>query len=63
MTLARQELRSLSAKLVNTQENERKNISRELHDAVGQSMSAVQFELHDLAAALAPLSRSAAHTG
>jgi len=54
VTLARQELRSLSAKLVNTQENERKNISRELHDAVGQSMSAVQFELHDLAAALAP---------
>jgi len=52
--MARQELRSLSAKLVDTQENERKSISRELHDAVGQSMSAVQFELHDLAVALAP---------
>ncbi|HTP32361.1 MAG TPA: histidine kinase [Candidatus Acidoferrales bacterium] len=51
---ARQELRSLSMQLVATQENERKNISRELHDAVGQSMSAVQFELHDLASALAP---------
>jgi signal transduction histidine kinase len=46
---ARQELKSLSAKLVSTQENERKNISRELHDAVGQSLSAVQFELHRLA--------------
>jgi len=51
---ARQELRSLSARLVETQETERKNLSRELHDAVGQSMAAVQFELHDLAVALAP---------
>jgi len=54
VTGARQELRNLSARLVDTQENERKNISRELHDAVGQSMSAVQFELHDLGVALAP---------
>jgi len=51
---ARQELRNLSARLVETQENERKNISRDLHDAVGQSMSAVQFELHDLGVILAP---------
>jgi signal transduction histidine kinase len=49
---ARQELRDLSAKLVSTQESERKNLSRELHDAVGQSLSAVQFELHNMAAAL-----------
>ena len=54
VTEARQELKSLSAKLVDTQESERKNISRELHDAVGQSLSAVQFELHDLALALGP---------
>jgi signal transduction histidine kinase len=51
---ARQELKELSAKLVATQEDERKSISRDLHDAVGQSMSAVQFELHDLAIALRP---------
>jgi signal transduction histidine kinase len=51
---ARQELKDLSAKLVATQENERKSISRDLHDAVGQSMSAVQFELHDLAVVLRP---------
>jgi signal transduction histidine kinase len=51
---ARQELKNLSAKLVATQENERKSISRDLHDAVGQSMSAVQFELHDLAVVLHP---------
>ena len=54
VTGARQELKSLSARLVETQENERKNISRDLHDAVGQSMSAVQFELHGLNVALAP---------
>ncbi|HEX3742519.1 MAG TPA: sensor histidine kinase [Bryobacteraceae bacterium] len=54
VTEARQELKDLSAKLVATQENERKSISRDLHDAVGQSMSAVQFELHDLAVMLRP---------
>ena len=54
VTDARQELKNLSARLVETQENERKSISRELHDAVGQSMSAVQFELHDLGVVLAP---------
>lgn len=54
VTEARQELKSLSAKLVTTQEDERKNLSRELHDAVGQSLSAVQFELHDLAVVLPP---------
>jgi signal transduction histidine kinase len=53
VTDARQELKHLSARLVETQENERKNISRELHDAVGQSMAAVQFELHDLGVVLA----------
>jgi len=58
VTAAREELKSLSARLVETQESERKNISRELHDAVGQSLSAIQLELHDLAAALAPQSDS-----
>jgi signal transduction histidine kinase len=54
VTEARQELKDLSARLVATQENERKSISRDLHDAVGQSMSAVQFDLHDLAVMLRP---------
>lgn len=53
VTRARQELRSLSARLIDVQENERKKISRELHDAVGQAMAGIQFELHGLARALA----------
>jgi signal transduction histidine kinase len=52
VTRARTELKELSARLVEAQESERKAISRELHDAVGQSLSAVLFELRNLSAAL-----------
>ncbi len=51
---ARTELKELSARLVAAQEQERKALSRELHDAVGQSLSAVLMELRNLAAALPP---------
>ena len=50
---AREELKELSARLVEAQENERRAISRELHDEVGQSLSALLVELGNLAAALA----------
>jgi signal transduction histidine kinase len=49
---ARAELKELSAKLVEAQENERRAISRELHDEVGQSLSALLVELGNLSAAL-----------
>ena len=52
VTVARGELKDLSAKLVEAQESERKAISRELHDAVGQSLSGVLFELRNLIAVL-----------
>jgi signal transduction histidine kinase len=55
---ARAELRELSARLVQAQEQERKSISRELHDAVGQSLSAVLLELRNLGAMLPPDSKS-----
>lgn len=42
---ARQELRKLSDRLVTAQEEERRSLSRELHDEVGQAMSAMLFEL------------------
>src|SRR5262249_53284042 len=46
------ELRDLSARLVEVQEAERRAISRELHDEVGQSLSAVLIESVNLNAAL-----------
>jgi len=45
---ARSELQRLSASLVEAQENERRAISRELHDQVGQSLSGVLVELANL---------------
>jgi signal transduction histidine kinase len=41
---ARGELQELSARLVSAQEEERRAISRELHDEVGQSLSALLME-------------------
>jgi signal transduction histidine kinase len=49
---ARRELKELSARLVHAQENERRAISRELHDEVGQSMSALHLGLSNLLATL-----------
>jgi len=48
----REELHKLSARLVAAQEDERRKLSRELHDEVGQSMSAMLVELGNLTAAI-----------
>jgi signal transduction histidine kinase len=50
----RRELKELSARLVQAQENERRAISRELHDEVGQSLSALLVGLSNLSAAIPP---------
>ncbi len=42
---AEHEMRQLSRQLVKAQENERKEISRELHDQVGQMLTALRMEL------------------
>src|SRR5581483_9608662 len=47
---ARQELKELSARVVHAQEDERRAISRELHDQVGQAMSALHLGLSNLLA-------------
>jgi signal transduction histidine kinase len=47
---ARGQLKELSARLVQAQEIERRGLSRELHDEVGQSLTAVLIELHNLSA-------------
>jgi len=47
---ARDELKALSARLVKAQEDERRTISRELHDEVGQSLTALLFDIENMAA-------------
>jgi len=42
---SRNELQALSAQLIGAQEGERKRIAVELHDSVGQSLSAVKYTL------------------
>jgi signal transduction histidine kinase len=45
---AREALQNLSARLVEAQEQERRSISRELHDEVGQALSGILVELAHL---------------
>jgi signal transduction histidine kinase len=49
---SRGELEQLSARLVDAQETERRNISRELHDEVGQTLGALLVDAGRLSAAL-----------
>lgn len=41
-------LRLLSSQLLTAQENERKQIARDLHDGVGQMLSAIKFKIEDI---------------
>jgi signal transduction histidine kinase len=51
---ARKALEQLSARLVDAQETERRTISRELHDQVGQTLNAVLVEAANLAPRIHP---------
>jgi signal transduction histidine kinase len=42
-----EQLRHLSAQLLEVQENERKRIAGELHDSIGQSLTAIKFGLEN----------------
>lgn len=40
---SQQQLKALSLRLINTQEDERKRVAKELHDGIGQILTAVKF--------------------
>ena len=50
--LAKQELSNLSARVLETQETERRRIARQLHDEIGQSLWAMGLEIDNLCAAV-----------
>ncbi|HLK51143.1 MAG TPA: histidine kinase [Bryobacteraceae bacterium] len=51
---ARADLQELSARLLRAQENERRSLARELHDEVGQSLSAILMEAESAVCADGP---------
>jgi signal transduction histidine kinase len=51
---SRRELEELSARLVDAQETERKSLSRELHDEVGQSLGALLVDVGRLSNLISP---------
>src|SRR5271166_5765734 len=54
LVASRQQLEALSARLVEAQEEERRSISRELHDEVGQSLGALLVEVGQLSKLVPP---------
>jgi signal transduction histidine kinase len=56
----RRDLERLSARLVTAQEEERRSLARELHDAVGQALTAIKMEMGVAMRGMAPESRSKA---
>jgi signal transduction histidine kinase len=53
----REELERLSARLVTVQEQERRSLARELHDEVGQALTAIKMDVAVAMRGLAPGSR------
>ena len=48
MRAARRRLEDLSRRLIRAQENERRHIARELHDEIGQALTAVEIHLQGM---------------
>ena len=47
LKVSQEELRHLSAQLLEAQERERKRVARELHDGLGQTLSAMKFRIEN----------------
>lgn len=58
---ATKRLRELSASLLQTQDEERRRIARELHDGIGQDVAAIKMNLSVVARERAKLSQGAGH--
>jgi signal transduction histidine kinase len=56
----RRDLQRLSARLVTAQEEERRSLARELHDAVGQALTAIKMEMGVALRAVGPDARARA---
>jgi signal transduction histidine kinase len=54
LAASRRELEGLSRRLVDAQETERRSISRELHDEVGQTLGALLMDIGHLSSLLSP---------
>jgi PAS domain S-box-containing protein len=52
-----QQLQQLSSRLIETEENERRHIARELHDQIGQQLTALGINLHIMEQCVAPEQR------
>ncbi len=52
---SRRQLRRLSAKLLEAQEAERKHLSRELHDSLGSTLTAIRYALEQKVSTMNPL--------
>lgn len=59
MRRAQEEMNKLSARLAEAQEQERRAISRELHDQVGQALSVLRVNLYNVAAVTPPKNQEA----
>ena len=63
VSTGRQRLRTLSRQLIMAQETERRHLARELHDEIGQSLTAISINLHALKSASGPEGRARQEEG
>lgn len=63
VTQAKKDLEQLSARLLEIQEDERKRLSRELHDEIGQTLTALRIEISHALAGWRGLARDTGPAG